>query len=95
MSSSSTKTPPALSQSKIYEEWLKLFGIWRMYTELPKKRQGSALVFSLEGETQKGVLEISENGIASENGVDIIINGFNRLYKKNSTVTKYQVLEAF
>ena len=95
MSSSSAKTPPALSQSKIYEDWLKLFRIWRMYTELPKKHQGSTLVFSLEGETQKGVLEISENGIASENGVDIIINSFNRLYKKNSTVTKYQVLEAF
>ena len=44
MSCSSSKTPPALSQSKTYEDWLKLFKIWRMYTELPKKRQGPALV---------------------------------------------------
>ena len=66
-----------------------------MSTELPKKRQGPALVLSLEGEAQEAALEIPENDIASENGVDFIINRLNRLYKKDSTITKYQALEAF
>ena len=95
MSSSNSKTPPALSQSKTYEDWLKLFKIWHMYTELPKKCQGPALVLYLDGEAQEAVLEIPENDIASENGVDVIINRRNRLYKKDSTVKKYQALEAF
>ena len=94
MSSSSSKWPPLLSQSKTYEEWLKLFRIWRMYTELSKKRQGPTLVLSLEGEAQEAVLEIPKNDNASENGVDVIINRLNSLYKKDSTVTKYQALEA-
>ena len=32
-----------------YEDWLKLFRIWHMNTELLKKHQGPALVLSLEG----------------------------------------------
>ena len=40
-------------------------------------------------------METPENDIASVNGVDVIINRLNRLYKKDSTVTKYQALEAF
>ena len=35
------------------------------------------------------------NDIASKNGVDVTINRHNRLYKKDSTVKKYQALEAF
>ena len=60
-----------------------------MYTELPKKRQDLASVLSLEGQTQETVLEIPENDIAIENGVDAVINRLNRLYKKDSTVTNY------
>ena len=66
-----------------------------MYTELPKKHQGPALVLSLKGEAQEAVLEIPESDIASKYGVDVIIDHLNRLYKKDSTVTKYQALEAF
>ena len=66
-----------------------------MHTELPKKRQGPALVLSLEGEAQEAVLEIPESDIASKYGAHVIINSLNRLYMKDSTVTKYQALEAF
>ena len=66
-----------------------------MYTELPKKRQGPSLILSLEEEAQEVVLEIPENDIASENCVDVMTNRLNTLYKKDSTVTKYQALGAF
>ena len=66
-----------------------------MYTELQKKCQVPALILSLEGEGQDAVLEIPENDISSENDVNVIINRLNRLCKKDSTVTKYQALEAF
>ena len=39
--------------------------------------------------------EIPENGIAHKNGADVIIIYLNRLYKKDSTVIKYQALETF
>ena len=95
MASNSSKTPPLLSHSKSYEDWLKLFKIWRMYTDLPKTRQGPALVLSLEGEAQDAALELSETEIAKENGADAILHRLDRLFKKDSTITKYQALEAF
>ena len=61
MSSSSVKTPPAISQARTYEDRLKFFRIWRMHIELPKKHQDPALVLSLEGEAQEAALEIPNN----------------------------------
>ena len=95
MASNSSKTPPPLSHSKSYEDWLKLFRIWRMYTELPKTRQGPTLVLSLEGEAQDAALELPEDEIAQKNSVDAILHRLDGLFKKDSTITKYQALEAF
>ena len=65
-----------------------------MYTDLPKPRQGHALILSLEGEAQDAALEIDEK-IAKDDRIDTIIKRLDRLYLKDPTVTKYKVLEAF
>ena len=95
MASNSFKTPPFLSWCKTYEDWLKLIKIWRCFTELPAKRQGSALVLSLEDEALYAVLESNEEEIARENGVGAIINRLNHLFKNDSTIAKYQAFETF
>ena len=95
MASNSLKTPPSLSKYKTYEDWLKLIKIWRKFSDLPVNRQGAALVLSLEDESLDAVLEIDESDISKENGINFIIERLNRLFKKNSTVIKYQTLEAF
>ena len=56
---------------------------------MPAKRQGSALVLSLEDEALYAVLEINEEEIAGENGVGAIINRLNRLFKNDSTIAEY------
>ena len=66
-----------------------------MYTELPKTSQGPALVLSLKGEAQDAALELPEDEIAQENGVDAILRWLNRLFMKDSSITRYQALEAF
>ena len=91
MASNSSKTPPSLSKCKTYEDLLKLTNIWRRFTDLPKNRQGSALVLSLENEALDVVLEIDE----AMGKVDATINRRNKLLKKDSTITKYQTLKAF
>ena len=95
MASNSSKTPPSLSKCKTYEDWLKLIKVWRRFTDLPANRQGSALVLSLEDEALDAVLETDDEDIAKENGVDAIIERLSKLLKKDSTITKYQALEAF
>ena len=62
---------------------------------MPANRQGPALVLSLEDEALDAVLEIDESNISKENGVDFKTERFNRLFKKDSTVTKYQAFQIF
>ena len=73
MSSNNNKTPPALSKAKNYQDWLKLIQIWRKFSDLPKAKQGPAIVLSLESEALDAVLELEEEAISAENGVDTII----------------------
>ena len=53
-----------------------------MYTELPKTRQGTVLVLSLEGEAQDAELELPEDETAQENGVDATLRRLDRLFQK-------------
>ena len=70
MASTSSKTPPSLSNCKSCEDWLKVSKVWRHFTDLPTNRQGSALVLPLEDKALYGVLEIHYEDIAKENGVN-------------------------
>ena len=72
-------TPPSLSNCESYEEWLKLIKVWRRFTDLPAKRQGSALVLSLEDKALDAILEIDDEDIAKENGLNAIIECLKRL----------------
>ena len=52
-------------------------------------------MLSLEDEALDAVLEIDESNIGKENGVDFITERLNRLFKNDSTVTKYQAFQIF
>ena len=52
-------------------------------------------MLSLEDEALDAVLEIDDAEIVKDDGVYAIINGLNKLFKKDSTITKHQTLEAF
>mgnify|MGYP001800695033 CR=1 FL=1 len=61
-----------------------------MYTDLSVERQGPALALSLEGEARDAVSELSEADYVMENGAHIILARLDKLYKKDSTFTKFQ-----
>ena len=52
-------------------------------------------MLSPENEALDAVIVIDDEDIAKENVVDAIIERLNRLFKKDSTITKYHALEAF
>ena len=95
MSSNHSKTPPSLSKAKNYQDWLKLIKIWKNFSDLPKAKQGPATVLSLENKVLNAVLELCEEVISGENGVDAIINRLNRICKKDKTLGNYMALENF
>ena len=83
---SNNKSPPSLSNSKSYIDWLKLIDIWRKFTNLEPGKQGSAIVLSHEGDTAM---------ISGTDGVDKIIEQLNRQHKKDKLAEKYNALESF
>ena len=98
VSNSSSKTKPAVTKCKTYEDWLKLIKMWRSFTDIPANRQGSRQGSSSSSFTDEAldtVLEINDAEIAKDDGAYAIINRLNKLFKKDSTITKYQTLETF
>ena len=95
MSSKNVRSPPSLSKCKRYDGWIKLVKIWRSCTDISKSCQGPELLLSLEGEAQDAALEVAEDEIVQDDGFDKIISLLDKLFKRDSTVTKYQALELF
>lgn len=93
--SNMNKSPPLLSKSKSHDDWLILVEIWRKFTTLEPEKQGPAIVLSLEGEAQDAVSELDTNQISRTDGVAIIIDRLNKIYKKDELTQKYNALEAF
>ena len=52
-------------------------------------------MLSIDDEALDTALKTNNEDTAKENGVDAIIEGLNRLFKRDSKFTKYQALEAF
>ena len=92
---SANKTPPSLSKSKNYQDYIKKLNIWCKITSIPKKDQGGAILLTLENEAEDKVLELDENEIICDNGVANIIKQLDKIYKKNETLEKFEALDNF
>ena len=89
------KSPPLLSKSKTYDDWIKLLSIWLKFTSFKSVKQGLAIVLNLEGEAHEEVLELHTDVISEKDGVSKIIKRLNKIYRKGELSQKYNALEAF
>ena len=89
------KSPPLLSKSKTYDDWIKLLSIWLKFTSLKSEKQELAIVLTLEGEAHDKVLDIHTDVISGKDGVSKIIKRLNKIYRKGELSQKYNALEAF
>ena len=88
MSKSRNKEPPSLKTAKSYDDWIKLMKIWQAFTDLDKKKQGPALLLSLEDEAQDATLSLPQAEITSDDRVKKIIEKLDGLFKKDETLKK-------
>ena len=95
MASTKRQVPPSLPEAKSYDDWLKLVKIWRRITDVEKSKQGSTLLLSLKGEAQEAALQVSEDDLVKDNGIDYVINELDKLYKKDDTLKKFEILDSF
>ena len=89
------KSPPLLSKSETYDDWIKLLSIWLKFTSLKSEKQELAIVLTLEGEAHDKVLDIHTDVISGKDGVSKIIKRLNKIYRKGELSQKYNALEAF
>ena len=92
---SKDKSPPLLTNSKSYDDWIKLINIWRDFTSLEKPKQALAVVLSLEDKAQEAALELPRDQLNQDNGVDLIIKRLDKIFKKDELSQKFNSLEAF
>ena len=58
------QNPPKLDDHATYESWEKSIKLWRLATELPKAKQGIAVVLNLSGKDKEKVLELDTDAIS-------------------------------
>ena len=89
------KNPPRLEDHTNYENWEKALKLWRLGTDVPKAKQGIAVVLTLPGKAQEKVLELETEVINSETGLDQVLAELDKIYKKDSVDTAYEAFEKF
>ena len=95
MATASNKTPPQLSKFKSYGDWVRLVRIWTKFTDLAAEKQDPALVMSLTGKALETILELDDKDISNKDGVVMIINKLDGLFKKDELNEKFEDLERF
>ena len=95
MATAGNKIPPQLSNFKSYNDWVCLVNIWTKFTDLEPERQGPALVMSLSGKALEAIRELDDKDISSQDGVKLIVEKLNILYKKDELHETFQDLENF
>jgi len=78
------KTPPILSKSKSYDDWVKKINIWNRITCLSQDSRGGAILMTPEGEAEDAILELSEDELICADGVKNIIAKLDTIFKKNN-----------
>jgi len=89
------KSPPLLQKAKSYDDWVKKLKIWVRITCLSPESQGGAVLMSLDGEAEDAVLELSEEELTSPDSITHILNKLDSIFKKNSTLEKFEALDNF
>ena len=89
------KNPPKYEEGTSYESWSKLIKIWQKLTDLPKAKQGPAVLLSLQGKPLEYVLELPIDDISKDSGFDEVLKKLDTLYKKDAVETAYEAYEKF
>ena len=88
-SSKSFKSPPVLIDENDYSNWKQDMGIWQMFTELEKKKQGPAVYLNLEGKARECLRDIKPEELGSEQGVAKIVTKLDTLFEKNKNTQTF------
>ena len=89
-------TPPSLSScNNNYRAWKKLIKHWQNLCSLSKPNRASAILLTLSGKALNAALQIPEEDLAKDDGVETLLKQLDTLYIKDELSEKFKALEAF
>ena len=89
------KNPPELSEAKSYEQWSKELNIWRMITDVDKKKQALVVTLSLSRKARETALEINSSELNADDGMDVLIKQLDAVFKKEAIDEAYEAYSLF
>ena len=92
---SNFKSPPALNESSVYEQWEKEIAIWQAFTGLSAEKQDPAIFLTLLGKAREAVLELDVSKLTDKDGVKNVVSKLDTFYLEDTNQSAYAVYENF
>ena len=97
MNSFSDKIPPSFDKrTDDFAKWSRKFRLWMTITEVDLRNRGALLLLHLDDDTQDRISDlVSEEDIAKDTAVDVILEHLKRFFGKDESVTTFELYEQF
>ena len=95
MAASNYKVPPAFDEKKSYESWKNEVEIWRLVTDLDKKKQALAVALSLPGRARDSALEIAAGDLNKDDGMTTLLTKLDSVFLKEEKDRQYEAYTEF
>ncbi|KAK9518554.1 hypothetical protein VZT92_023859 [Zoarces viviparus] len=90
MAAGNYKVPPPFDEKKSYESWKNEVEIWRLVTDLEKKKQALAVALSLTGRARDSALEIAAVDLNDDEGMNVLLTKLDAVFLKEETDRQYE-----
>ena len=95
MSAQGIKDPPALRDEDKYEEWKNDINVWKLFTNLEKKKQGAAVYLSLQGRARECARDLTTQELGADDGVEKLITKLDALFEADKNTRSYRAFKEF
>ncbi|XP_034552315.1 uncharacterized protein LOC117821880 isoform X2 [Notolabrus celidotus] len=95
MAAGNYKVPPPFDEKKSYESWKNEVEIWRLVTDLEKKKQALAVALSLTGRARDCVLEIAAGDLNKDDGMTKLLTKLDSVFLKEEKDRQYEAYTDF
>ena len=93
--SQSTIPPPPMREDAPYEDWKKEIQVWQLITNLPDKKQGPAVLLSLQGKARNLCLEMDMTELTTDKGVEAILKKLDGMFLADIEQQAFDAYERF
>ena len=95
MAGKNFKIPPTFTEESCYEVWKNEIEMWKLVTDLGKKKQALAVALSLAGKPREVALEIPTSVLNADDGVDKLIEKLDGVFLTEEHENSYVAYSSF